>query len=79
MKTNLNKNDLANKETLADKEMMTKKEVAHLFKVSTSTIDRWVKSGLLKCVKLGKNVQQGRVYFYHSDILSFQNKNYGYK
>lgn len=79
METKINKNDFANKEVLEDLQMMSKKEVAGLLKVSTSTLDRWVKAGLLKCIKLGKNVQQARVYFYHSDILEFKNKNYGFR
>jgi excisionase family DNA binding protein len=79
METKVNKNDLANQEVLAELEMLSKKEVAGLLKVSTSTLDRWVRAGLLKCVKLGKNVQQARVYFHRSDILEFKNKNYGYR
>lgn len=75
----LNKNDQANAEILADLEMMTKKEVAALFKVSTSTVDRWVRAGVLKTCKLGKDVKQARVYFYQADVIEFKDKNYGYR
>jgi len=79
MKTKLNKNDSSNKELLDDMQLLTKKEVAGLFKVSTSTVDRWVRAGLLKFVKLGKNVKQARVYYHYSDVMEFKNSQYGFK
>ena len=79
MEKSTNKNDLSNKEILDELQMISKKEVASAMKVSTSTIDRWVKAGLLKCVKLGKDVQQARVYFHLGDVVEFKNKNYGYR
>ncbi len=78
MESKVNKNDLSNKELLADLEMMSKKEVAGLLKVSTATIDRWVRLGLLKRVKLGTKHQQARVYFHYSDVVAFKNERYGF-
>jgi len=78
MESKVNKNDLSNKELLADLEMMSKKEVAGHLKVSTATIDRWVRLGLLKRVKLGTSHKQARVYFHHSDVVKFKNERYGF-
>lgn len=79
MSTNVNKNDEANKEVLADLQLLSKKEVANLLKVSTSTVDRYVKNGEIKFLKRGNNAMQGRVFFYLSDVLEFQNRGYGFK
>lgn len=73
------KNETANKGILADLDLIPKKQAAAMLNVSTSTLDRYVKKGLIKYNKLGENVQQGRVYFHSEDIMAFKSAHYGFK
>ena len=51
---------------------LTRAEVADLFKVSTKTVDRWVKAGLITPVKI-----RGSVRFIAADVEALLTKDIG--
>ncbi len=51
-------------------ELLTKEEVAALFKVHPRTIDRWLRSNLLKCYKLGEG-KTSLLRFKKSEVEKF--------
>ena len=55
-------------------ELLTKEEVATLFKVHPRTVDRWLRSGLLKCHKLGDG-KTALLRFKRSEVDRFLNEN----
>lgn len=78
--TNVNKKNEGNSENelVADLGLLSKKEAANICMVSTSTIDRWARNGLLKPIKTG-TVQQSRIYFKQQDVLDLFNSYYNEK
>ncbi len=56
-----------NEEKLRWDEMLTRRDLAHRWRVSTETLKRREKAGLLRALKIGKGVR-----YRLSDILNFE-------
>lgn len=69
-KSNVNKKELSYKEELIkeDPNLLTKKEVAGVLRVHPSTVDRYVKAGILTVKKIG-TMAQCRCYYLKSEVL----------
>lgn len=69
-KSNVNKKELSYTEELIkeDLNLLTKKEVAKILRVHQSTIDRYVKAGILTVKKIG-TMPQCRCYYFKSEAL----------
>ena len=68
-KPNVKKKELSHAEELIKEDpYLTKKEVAEILRVHSSTIDRYVKAGILTVKKIGK-MAQCRCYYSKSEVL----------
>lgn len=69
--TNVEKKELSKRDEILLEELglITKKEVAQLLQVHTSSIDRYVRKGMLPRTKVGKS-KQCRCYYKKQDVIN---------